>query len=721
MAALATVAALLSGTAPAHAAAPVIDDLAASPGVVAPGGTAIVTVQAHDPDCPSTCTGGCGQTIRSDLTLWTATGGTIVATDDGTTGSPYTASATWQAPAAEGTYTLEVSLSDSGNFLCGGRETVTSSVDVLVSLDPNAAPSVTSVTASPGRVYTAQEARLACAAGDPDGDPVTFDWASDLGTVTPEASGAGSAEATLTSDRPGIATVTCTASDPGGASDAGTVQVAVSDAAAERALVRGLSTPHRLAIDDFGDVYAADRARSGIGVVNLFSGEPVYRLELPGVTAVAVDWAGDLLVGTVHGAEVVDRAGRSLLQLEVEPRVGAVADVAVDAVRQRYVTLHRTSGRVVVHDAAGRRLHAFGTVGDGAAELRSPGGVAVAPGGEVVVADSGHGMIKVFDALTGALIRSFGGLGGGVGRFVRLDDVDVAPDGVIWASDSFQDWVQSFDPDGTPREVVGTYGGGLGELKTAAGVAVSGALERLVAASVNSGSVQVFRTGGEPVPEPAPELSTTPDALVFGARPLGTTSAPRQVVLTNRGDAPLGVRDAQTIGEDFAVAAGCPDFLDPGESCAVSVSFSPTAVGDRAGSLLLDTSDPAAGGGLPVQIPLSGTGFVPGRIVVSPRGLDFPDQPVGTASAPFPVTLANPGSSPVAVDAVGVSGPFDQTHDCPRMLAGGASCTVSVRFAPAGIGDHLSGELTVRTGAVTERLALEGRGVALEVTPWPGA
>jgi hypothetical protein len=94
---------------------------------------------------------------------------------------------------------------------------------------------------------------------------------------------------------------------------------------------------------------------------------------------------------------------------------------------------------------------------------------------------------------------------------------------------------------------------------------------------------------------------------------------------------------------------------------------------------------------------------------------------VGTASAPFPVTLANPGSSPVAVDAVGVSGPFDQTHDCPRMLAGGASCTVSVRFAPAGIGDHLSGELTVRTGAVTERLALEGRGVALEVTPWPGA
>ena len=43
------------------------------------------------------CTTGCGLTIRSDLTLWSATGGTFVAEDNGATASPYSATADWQA------------------------------------------------------------------------------------------------------------------------------------------------------------------------------------------------------------------------------------------------------------------------------------------------------------------------------------------------------------------------------------------------------------------------------------------------------------------------------------------------------------------------------------------------------------------------------------------------------------------------------------------------
>lgn len=711
---------MLTTSGAGHAAAPLVDALNAAPATVAPGERVTVHVEAHDPDCPATCTTGCGTYIRSDLTTWSTGGGTIESEDNGLSASPYTASATWRAPATEGTYTISVSLSDSGGLFCGGRQTTTAELSVLVTTSTNAAPAVTSVRASPERVYTTQTAQLACAATEPDGEPLTFTWSTDLGTITPGASTGGSSTASLSSDRPGIALVTCTATDPGGARDSATLQLAVTDAVAERRLAEGLSVPHRLAVDELGDVYVVDRARSGIQVMSLASGEPVYRLELPGVTSIAVDWTGNLLAGFVDGARLLDRGGRSLLELDVEPRVGAVVDVAVDPVERRYVTLHRTSGRILVYDAAGDRLAGFGSVGDGPGELRSPSGLAVTPGGDIVVADSGHGLIRVFDPLTGTLERSFGGLGGGVGRFVRLDDVAVGPDGVVWASDSFQDWLQSFDPDGTPREVVGTYGGGVGELKTAAGVAISGSLERLLVASVNSGSVQVFRTSGAEIPGPTPTLAYTPDTLEFGPQPVGTTSALRRLAVRNLGTARLGIRSAEAGGE-FTVVAGCPAFLEPGERCTVSVTFTPSAVGVRSGRLLLDTSDATANAGSPVEIALTGSGFVPGRVVVTPTALDFPDQPVGTVSEPLAVTLSNPGTTPVTLRRISVtSGPFGQTSPCPRVLAAGASCTVSVYFTPTGVGDHLRGSLSVATGSGTARIPIEGRAVAIEVTPQPG-
>ena len=51
---------------------PIVDDFSAVPPVVAPDGTVVFTVQAHDPDCPDVCDTGCGQYIRAGLTYWNA-------------------------------------------------------------------------------------------------------------------------------------------------------------------------------------------------------------------------------------------------------------------------------------------------------------------------------------------------------------------------------------------------------------------------------------------------------------------------------------------------------------------------------------------------------------------------------------------------------------------------------------------------------------------------
>jgi hypothetical protein len=85
------------------------------------------------------------------------------------------------------------------------------------------------------------------------------------------------------------------------------------------------------------------------------------------------------------------------------------------------------------------------------------------------------------------------------------------------------------------------------------------------------------------------------------------------------------------------------------------------------------------------------------------------------------IVLSNPGTAEVALGTFSISGPFGQTHSCPPSLAGGASCTVSVYFTPRGIGDHLPGEVTLSGGGATLHVPLQGRGVAVEVTPWPGA
>lgn len=697
---------------PLVAAAPVIDSFTAVPPAVAPGDTVTLTVAAHDPDCPGTCTTGCGLTIRADLTLWTAGSGTYLSQDNGVTGSPYTASAVWQAPAAEGTYTLGVSLSDSGTFVCGGRQTTTADLLVQVTLSTNQPPVIDSLTASPVQLLTGQPSNLTCSASDPEGDPISYSWSSGAGTVT--ATGPG--QAVFVGDAPGLAGVTCTATDTGGGFGAATVQLSVTDALAEKSISSVLVNPQRLAVDSLGDLYVVDRRAGGLLVVNLFSGELVYRLPLPDVVSVAVDWQDHLLVGRSGGAQVVDRRGNLLLPLPGLP-AGEIADVAVDLAGRRYGVLLGRSARVVIYGETGGVVANFGAPGDGPGELKTPSGLAFTPAGEIAVADAGHGVIKIFDPSGSSLLRTLGALGGGAGEFVRLDDVTVAADGVLFATDSFQDWVQSFNPDGSLREVLGNYGDGSGELKTPTGIVTAEAFDRLVVASLNSSRLQVFRMQANLPPEPAPAAVLSPTSLAFVRQAVGTTSRPRTATLTNTGDAPLGVRRVEVSG-DFAQSHGCGPFLDPGASCTFAVTFTPTAPGLRNGSLALDTSLPGA----PLVVSLTGDGFVVPGLALAPGEVQFPDQLVGTTSEPRTVALSNTGTLPLTVTRIATVGEFAQGNGCIGTLPAGGRCEVSVTFTPQRIADSIVGRLEVFSNAAggPHVVRLEGRGTAIDLTPLPG-
>jgi len=664
-------------------------------------------VSARDLDCAGTCTSGCGQTIRADLTSWAATGGSFLTEDDGVTGSPYTASAEWEAPTEEATYIVTVSLSDSGSFMCGGRSTVTAEVTILVTTSTNQPPIVDSVTASPARLFPGDTSGLTCAASDPEGDPLAYTWSADAGAVTPGEPGAAS----FVAGAPGTATLTCLVTDSGGATASGTTRVSVTDAVPEASLVEGLGTPQRVAVDSRGDVYVADRAGGGLTVVGLFSGELIYHLPLPGVGSVAVDWEDRLLVGGLSGARVVDRRGGLVLPLDPGSPLGDVSDVAVDLVNQRYAVLYRSAARVVVYDAVGTPIAAFGSNGDGPGELKRPLGLAVTPAGQLVVGDSGHGRIKIFD-LDGTVALEFGDRGSGVGEFVQLDDVAVGTDGIIYASDPYQDWVQTFNPDGTPREVLGTYGDGPGQFMTPTGVAPADSFRRLVVASVNSSSLQVFRLGDDPVPQPSSSATLSSDSLSFVPQAVGTASDAQIVTLANSGTAPLGIRNIDVDG-DFTQTSDCDLFVDPGQSCSFSLTFTPLTPGPQSGSMTVETST-----GVEV-LDLTGEAFIPAILEFSPESLAFADQPIGTVSDAEPVRVTNGGTVDLVVSAVRISEGFGVVDGCGGVLAGGAVCVLEVYFAPQEAADVIPGTLTIETSTSTRSVPLEGRGVLFDVSADP--
>ena len=103
-----------------------------------------------------------------------------------------------------------------------------------------------------------------------------------------------------------------------------------------------------------------------------------------------------------------------------------------------------------------------------------------------------------------------------------------------------------------------------------------------------------------------------PDHLDFGSVPVGTTSATKNVTVTNRGSLPLATRAAGLSGgypAEWRIAAdGCAArTLAPGAACTVSVAMHPTGQGQRPGLLTIPDSTVAGSR----RISLAGQGVLP--------------------------------------------------------------------------------------------------------------
>ena len=193
---------------------------------------------------------------------------------------------------------------------------------------------------------------------------------------------------------------------------------------------------------------------------------------------------------------------------------------------------------------------------------------------------------------------------------------------------------------------------------------------------------------------PPPTMSLAPAGLNFGVSVIGSGTAPQAETLTNTGSSDLaisGVTIGGTNAADFTLSNTCGASLAAGEHCNLSLTFTPSQLGQRSASLAV-TDD---GVGSPQMLSLSGMGGDSGpNATFSPTTLNLSNEVIGTTSKAQAITLYNYGTADLSITNIATSTVFSETNNCSPTLGSGASCTINVTFAPSAAGS-VTGSLSV--------------------------
>ncbi|HEV2644978.1 MAG TPA: choice-of-anchor D domain-containing protein [Acidobacteriaceae bacterium] len=215
-----------------------------------------------------------------------------------------------------------------------------------------------------------------------------------------------------------------------------------------------------------------------------------------------------------------------------------------------------------------------------------------------------------------------------------------------------------------------------------------------------------------------PLASLSPSSITFPATTVGVAATPLPVTLSNPGTGPLTISNIAITGLGvgvFGQTNTCGNSLAAGASCTINVSFTPTGPSLFAGTLTV--GDNAAVSIQTIPIGGSGTAALVPQATLSPSSLTFPSTTVGVAATPLPVTLSNPGTGPLSISNIGITGLgvgiFGETNTCGNSLAAGASCTINVSFTPTGP-NLFAGTLTVSDNAAVsiQTIPIGGSGAA---------
>jgi hypothetical protein len=139
-------------------------------------------------------------------------------------------------------------------------------------------------------------------------------------------------------------------------------------------------------------------------------------------------------------------------------------------------------------------------------------------------------------------------------------------------------------------------------------------------------------------------LIFTPTKLTFGAQTVGTTSANQSAVLLNNGNRAVTITNISLLSTSFAQTNNCginfpatPATLNVGQSCSVSVNFTPSASGSVTGSVNVTSNAVNAA----TNLALLGTGSPVFSLSSNTRSQVLM---IGSQSAQFTITASGPST-----------------------------------------------------------------------------
>ncbi len=203
--------------------------------------------------------------------------------------------------------------------------------------------------------------------------------------------------------------------------------------------------------------------------------------------------------------------------------------------------------------------------------------------------------------------------------------------------------------------------------------------------------------------------TASPGTLTFASQTLGTTSAPQAVTIANMGSFALEPSSVSITG-DFAQSGNCTDnIINPGASCTLQVTFTPSQTGARVGALTFGAN--VSGG--QIAVALSGDGAASSAtFTLTPTAVHFGQVQVSTKSSALSISVSNTSTSAVTISSLTATGPFTISGDaCGNTIAANSGCQLSLTFSPTQKGSVL-GTLTMVDSAGTQTVELSGIGAS---------
>jgi hypothetical protein len=206
------------------------------------------------------------------------------------------------------------------------------------------------------------------------------------------------------------------------------------------------------------------------------------------------------------------------------------------------------------------------------------------------------------------------------------------------------------------------------------------------------------------------QITPSAPSISFGNVQVGHNQT-RAESVTNSGSATITIFRADVTGNGFSVQnLSLPMNLGAGQNATFNVSFVPQLTGTTSGNLALtsDASNPQ------LNVPLTGSGVLPGQLTASPAGLGFGNVVTGTIRT-LSETLTNSGGSNVTVSQATLTGAGFSlgTLSLPLTLTPGQSVSFNVSLSPAVTG-AMNGDISITSDAVnsTVDVLLSGTGVS---------